>query len=108
MQIRELMERLGHNTLEVMQQAARCETADELLRLAEKHSISLSAQEAEELVSLLRRRNEELSAAELDAVTGGSDSKPKPKCECGAEITYTSAGMVTTWKCDNCGRTGWF
>src|SRR5690554_2328715 len=97
MQLRELMERLGHNTLEVMQQAARCETADELLRLAEKHSIGLSAQEAEEL-----------SAAELDAVTGGSDSKPKPKCECGAEITYTSAGMVTTWKCDNCGRTGWF
>lgn len=102
MNIQELVGRLGENREVVIKKAVQCETAAELIELAENNKIKLTEQEAGQLLDLLRPRNDELSHSELDAVTGGSGGKGPQECpRCGSSNTYWH-DHVEAWFCRDC------
>lgn len=106
MDMRDLLGRFGEQAGEAARQALGCGTLDDLLELAEEHDVELSAQEGEEVLAFLRRaRSGELSASELDAVTGGED-KDSPECPyCRSSNVKPATGSIALWECLNCGRT---
>jgi len=109
MQISKLMKHLGENREELLKQAVRCATPEELMELANENGIALSVKEAEQLMGLLHPRTGELSPDELDAITGGSEDEEssKGKCdECGGEIRFAGGGLQTVWQCTQCGKMG--
>src|SRR5690554_2144259 len=109
MQISKLMKQLGENREELLKQAVRCATPEELMELANENGIALSVKEAEQLMGLLHPRTGELSPDELDAITGGSEDEEssKGKCdECGGEIRFAGGGLQTVWQCTQCGKVG--
>ena len=56
-------------TKELMEQAAKCQTAEELFALAKENGIELTAEQAE--AYLAERKDGEIADEEMDAVAGG-------------------------------------
>ncbi|MCK9524367.1 MAG: hypothetical protein M0R49_00345 [Limnochordia bacterium] len=72
MNMQELMGSLGQNREEVLKDAVQCATTEELMQLGRDNNITLSEQEAVEILDALHPASAELTENELDAVTGGA------------------------------------
>ena len=59
-------------TKEILEKAAKCETAEQLIALAKTAGIEITKAEAESYLAELE--NCELDAADLDKVAGGADA----------------------------------
>jgi len=96
-----LISRVEEAGSELRARALRCESVDKLVELAEENSIELTKEEAEQLFSIIRKGEGELSAAELDLVTGGV-SKPRcPNCEsCWTALAPRQPGRYRCMVCD--------
>ena len=91
-------------TKELMEQAAKCQTAEELFALAKENGIELTAEQAE--TYLAERKDGEIADAEMDAVAGGKkpggggrlceDYKNSPNC------FLTTAVCEYLGKADDC------
>jgi hypothetical protein len=109
--VTELVAQLGETRAQVLLRALKCQTAEELVDLARENGLSVSQEEAGELFSLLAARRDELSDAELDAVTGGS-GKSSRECLCGGTIQptdppeYHPVHGAHIYRCTKCGLEG--
>ena len=105
MDVRELVTRLGDRCEEMVKKAAQCETAKELLMIAEENDITLTDDEANLALSILHPHGQELSDAELDLVTGGEELKGLPQCCEQTMHLVTVQGWWEIWECWTCGAT---
>lgn len=71
MNAKEIINRLGGVSEEVLKEALQCQTEDELLALADRKGAELTEGEATELFGLLRSQAEGMSLEQLEMVTGG-------------------------------------
>lgn len=104
MRLQRLLGRLPAARDEALRAAIRCATAEELLNLAHTRGIELTPQEAGEVFEFLHPVAGELSAAELDAVTGGAGAEkdgPKTCPQCSGELDYRLERPWVHWRRTN-------
>ncbi len=91
----------GENPEDAPKKQTRVETVEELIKLAEKYSITLTEEEAAKLLRLMHPTARELGESELDAVTGGTLTGPGMCPHCGAWFDWTQADDF--YVCLGCG-----
>lgn len=91
------LKNLGDQRSEVVKKALQCQTAEEIMELAETLGAELTKPEAQQLLGALQAQTRELSDRELEAATGGYQKD--------GELCYTCFhwSMVPSSKGD-----GWF
>ncbi len=97
---------------EMIKKAKEIKSAAELMILAEKNKLEMTAEEAAEYFTQLNSKSGELSDEELDNVAGGGCSRQggEPICpKCGTVLTvvhYADPDLHSYRLCYGCGRYG--
>lgn len=86
---------------DLIKEAMRCETVEELMKLAKDNDIELTEEEAVKLLGVINPKSGELSDSELDAVTGGQDKGGGICRSCGLWFEWMPVG--DSYVCRNCG-----
>lgn len=88
---------------ELIEKAKTASSAVELLEMAEKEGIELTAADAETYFSFLKKENGPLSDKELEQVSGGKGKDPDPKYHAGQKLwvgyhtTQNYLGIEVLW-----------
>lgn len=96
-----ILARLGDNLEPALKEAVRCQTASELMEVAEKHGIDLTEAEAEELLALISADADGLSTDQLDMITGGVTKYEAPCPKCGAMCLPVGRADSGVYRCRN-------
>ena len=80
-------------SIELIENAKKCSSVEELLAIAEKNGMKLTEEEAKAYFDLLHPQTGELSDSELDNVSGGCGGgydagRPKPRFAVGETVLY--------------------
>lgn len=90
-------------SIELIENAKKCSSVEELLAIAEKNGMKLTEEEAKAYFDRLHLQTGELSDNELDNVSGGCGGGTK----IAARRTVTAVGRRLNWRCPACKNDCW-
>ena len=88
-------------SIELIENAKKCSSVEELLAIAEKNGMKLTEEEAKAYFDLLHPQTGELSDSELDNVSGGCGGgydagRPQPRFAVGESVLYIHSWLGAT------------
>ena len=88
-------------SIELIENAKKCSSVEELLAIAEKNGMKLTEEEAKAYFDLLHPQTGELSDSELDNVSGGCGGgydagRPHPQFAVGETVLYIHSWLGAT------------